>query len=475
MTNRPHHGRKMRPSGLSPAPEATVGDRPALEWTGPQLMEALAEVVARGVGDRFSTMPLVVPTPEFFPEPFTATLGWYKRVTSRFMGLCGLGGYEMIVELFDAGVRRELGDMHSLDGGVARIEGHHEGSRTAAWFAGLHTGGLRPRCHFGLDLRLLKDPESLVASMAHEVAHAFRAHHGLTSTAAEVGRRVGVTDLERYEEELTDLTTHALGFGVLNTNAAYLYRQTGGSDGAQQWVAWSHGQSGYLSHVDMSLLLSATLAHREQAGRRDEPKAVLRWLEKTQAAQVKANLALPLDLEPFDARLAALGPSRHSGLIPSRFEPAPFKRHKLDDVDLNAAFDDEDREQLSRRYKGLPIFGVPRHIPAPFRPFSSGPKLMRVLRPTVALSTIALFIALGSPPLGVVFGSALLGLGTDFALRRLFARPGHICSEPDCQELLPEGEVTCPGCGGTIAGIIASADERLAAREALEDRGRRAL
>lgn len=468
MTERPRHRRKLRPhSDLNASSTIPIGDRPALEWTGPELMEALAEVVARAAGDRFTTMPLVVPTPEFFPEPFSATLGWYKRVTSRFMGQCGLGGYEIVVDLFDAGVRTELGTGPRPD----LVVGHEEGSRTAAWFAGLHVDGTRPTCHFGLDLRLMRDPEALVASMAHEVAHAFRAHHGLTAIAAEVGRRAGIKDLGRYEEELTDLTTHALGFGVLNTNAAYLYRQVGGSDGVNQWLSWSHARMGYLSHVDMCLLLSVTLAHRAEAGHKNEAPSVLRWLEKTQAANVKANLEHKLDLEPFYARLAALGPSKQQGLIPSRFEPAPFTTHKLDDVDLHAELAEEDRENARGRHTGLPVFRVPRQITAPFRPLAGGPRGLRALRLVCAVAPfVGLAVATRLPPFGVLFSGTLMALVADLLVRRIFARPGDVCSEPDCQELQPEDAATCPGCGGTIAGVIATANERLAAREALEDR-----
>lgn len=44
-----------------------------------------------------------------------------------------------------------------------------------------------------------------------------------------------------------------------------------------------------------------------------------------------------------------------------------------------------------------------------------------------------------------------------------------VCSDPDCERLLTSLMTTCPGCGGTIAGEIASPDERLEAEEALQE------
>ena len=64
-------------------------------------------------------------------------------------------------------------------------------------------------CLFGVDVEQLGDGLGVTATMAHEVAHAFRSRFGLA-----------LTDPERIDEEerLTDLTTIYLGAGVLTTN-----------------------------------------------------------------------------------------------------------------------------------------------------------------------------------------------------------------------------------------------------------------
>jgi len=176
----PGDRRRAESGGESTPEDWSVDPGESREWTAPELQEALAEVVAHAVGERFVTMPLVVPSEAFFPEPFEPTLGWYERVTSRFMGLCGLGGDELQVDLLDAGA---LGRLEGPPR-VGRLEGHTEAHRTVTWFAGLEvpTTG-RPRCHFGLDLRQLREPETLSEEGANEVTRTARQVYDLRAAA----------------------------------------------------------------------------------------------------------------------------------------------------------------------------------------------------------------------------------------------------------------------------------------------------
>jgi hypothetical protein len=62
------------------------------------------------------------------------------------------------------------------------------------------------------------------------VVHAYREHHGLTVITP------------RTEEELTDLTTIYLGFGVLPLNASYISRSNGRIVGG--WVTHRYEVAG---------------------------------------------------------------------------------------------------------------------------------------------------------------------------------------------------------------------------------------
>jgi hypothetical protein len=59
----------------------------------------------------------------------------------------------------------------------------------------------------------------------------------------------------------------------------------------------------------------------------------------------------------------------------------------------------------------------------------------------------------------------LIGLG--LGLWRA-SRSTPFCAAPECGKPIPYGAKTCPGCGGTVAGTIGHANERLAAEERLE-------
>ena len=89
-------------------------------------------------------------------------------VARRLLVYAGLG---------DLTLRLDIGEY------AERVRGHdhhghlteHAGEGAAAWFAGIEGGD----CWFGLDASHLGTPDVLVGAFAHEVAHAYRAHHGL--------------------------------------------------------------------------------------------------------------------------------------------------------------------------------------------------------------------------------------------------------------------------------------------------------
>lgn len=56
----------------------------------------------------------------------------------------------------------------------------------------------------------------------------------------------------------------------------------------------------------------------------------------------------------------------------------------------------------------------------------------------------------------------------DFTVRQAFSIPQDFCSEPDCEALQSPEAFVCPACTRTIAGTIAHAGDRLAARDELD-------
>lgn len=122
----------------------------------------------------------------------------------------------------------------------------HKG--TAAWFAGIDAGG---RAIFGVEESLLSTAIPVVGAMSHEVAHAFRRLSKIETKPIEV------------EEKRTDLTTIFLGFGVLTTNAAYVYRTSHQTDGLRTTRSTQYFAGGYLSDIELAYALGLQMELRQ--------------------------------------------------------------------------------------------------------------------------------------------------------------------------------------------------------------------
>jgi hypothetical protein len=87
--------------------------------------------------------------------------------------------------------------------------------------------------HIGLEEKNLRQPEFMVATLAHELAHI---------------KLLGEERLEENDEQLTDLTTIAFGLGVFNANAVFTTFQDFQSHGWQKL--------GYLKQMDWGYVLA---------------------------------------------------------------------------------------------------------------------------------------------------------------------------------------------------------------------------
>lgn len=204
------------------------------------LLDALAGLIDACGSDTFLSAPILEPTPQHFPDAFQPNDDGVRALLKRIMSYAGLGELDVDVDTFP-----QPDAVHELDARGAPAKWGHDG--TAAWFAGISEDRC---CHFGIAEERIGEPEVLVGTLCHEVAHAWRTVHA-----------VGVPD-RGIEERLTDVTTVYLGFGLLTTNASYRYHQGGELDGAQPVTRWSHARAGYLPAQAMSFLLAAQVKAR---------------------------------------------------------------------------------------------------------------------------------------------------------------------------------------------------------------------
>jgi hypothetical protein len=151
-------------------------------------------------GDEPLRRPVVTPTREFFPGPFTGGDEEVRGVVDRVCGYAAVDPARVTVEFYGDHGERELAIATGLDYRSAGAAGHFRRENGRAVIA--------------IDRTLASTPVRLIATIAHELGH------------------VRLLDEDRIRpdradhEPLTDLLTVYLGLGIFTANAAFEYTQT---------------------------------------------------------------------------------------------------------------------------------------------------------------------------------------------------------------------------------------------------------
>jgi HEAT repeat protein len=153
--------------------------------------------------DRMLSSKVVVPTAEFFPDPYNAS------------------------ELAARGLLKRVCKLMEVD--VARIDFRVRPETEMPDAAGLYEQGERPT--ISIEQSQLDDQESLIATLAHEVAHELL-----------IGGKKLQGDEEDHEQ-ITDLLMAFLGIGVFAANT----RVTQTNSLYLRWESWSIKRLGYLT------------------------------------------------------------------------------------------------------------------------------------------------------------------------------------------------------------------------------------
>lgn len=390
------------------------------------LLDALADLLRHADWQHFIASPIVLPTPAYFPDRWTRSAAGVQRLLRRLFVYADLDAIEPSVQLFTG----ERPAAH----GVGQST-HHEGA------AGLFLGIEDDIAHFGAETGLLGDAGGITATMAHEVAHAYRTHHTLC------------VDDRDLEERLTDLSSVFLGFGVLAANAALRHRSGVVADGTFT-SRWSVQRIGYLSPQELCFLLAAQVHVR--GPERAPARMFTDHLEANQASFFTASLRWLQRERPTLADTLGLPPR---GEWPPPDSLATLAREfdeTHDDMEVDATA--EPTPTLSNR--GQPVFRVWRRSRADH--FFIGTMLL--------VPAFLGALALSGSTIAMLVWLALMVAAMVLADRQRTPR----CSDPDCRAPIPTGpaialttSLTCPGCGGTIVGDIQHAEQRLAATEAL--------
>jgi len=164
----------------------------------------------------------VEPTGEFFPDPFDRSERAVRCMLDRVCNYMAIPPQRITLRLY-AEQRRVGNPLFPI-----------EGPRTAGQYAAAGQEIV------AIEVGGLANPMSLVATMAHELAHA---------------RLLGENRLSRDEEDLeilTDLATVFFGLGIFCANSAVQYDQWH----RQGWSGWSVQRTGYLDEPTFGYALA---------------------------------------------------------------------------------------------------------------------------------------------------------------------------------------------------------------------------
>src|SRR5262245_44305863 len=236
-------------------------------------LDRIADVLKRGGMEPFFANPLLTPESKWFPDRWTPDLASVRRLLFRFADYAGLGNLDFEVGL----IERERAP--------AWLPASLVTSRQDDGLAALYLGTQEGTAFFGFEVEAFSDPNQLLGILAHEMAHAWRDAKGLPGKD------------RRVEEQLTDLTTIVLGWGILTSNAAYQFHSSGQLYGPVARTTTEHRRTGYLPAGVMSAMVAVHAAVRGE-----DLRSVRRHLGATQADAFDQALEWIREID-LDARL----------------------------------------------------------------------------------------------------------------------------------------------------------------------------
>lgn len=202
------------------APKLPIGDEERV-WLN-EGFRRLERLLGR---QRMLQARVVLPTPEDFPDPYDQSSMAAEKLFERVCSYMGVDRNRIKLEIF----KDETEDLQEI------LPHWHGGSHGCAGFytheaTGTHDESRQKPMFIAVRSTKLRDPLSLVATIAHELGHAILLGGGLISPTTP------------DQEPLTDLLTVFLGMGIFTANSANRFRQ----HQDERRIGWSVQRLGYL-------------------------------------------------------------------------------------------------------------------------------------------------------------------------------------------------------------------------------------
>ena len=182
--------------------------------------------------EKIKKVKVLTPTPDDFPIKYNgqeeSAISTLKIVAKQME----LNSEDILLDIYTEG-------QTEVDaGGVFGNRLFLQNVENENYSGGLYFGRQKDnKYHIAIEKKILNDPISIVATLAHEIAHI---------------KLLGEKRIEKNNEDLTDLITIVYGLGIFNANVAFQTKR--------DFDSWGWSKSGYLSQMEWGYGL-ALFAH----------------------------------------------------------------------------------------------------------------------------------------------------------------------------------------------------------------------
>lgn len=213
---------------------------PVKEQTRIRIEEAMTQLTALFGTEALLSKRVLIPDPEDFNILFDGSEKSIQKTLQIVAKQMDLNPADIKLDIY----RERIKELNSGGPMNSPIYLNVEAGQKSS--AGLYWGKLEDgKYHIAVEYNSLRDPEKLVAVLAHELSHV---------------KLLGENRTDKNDEFLTDLTCVFFGLGVFNANAAFNYIVT--------FEARGYNNMGYLSQMawGYALALHAFIRKEEEPG-----------------------------------------------------------------------------------------------------------------------------------------------------------------------------------------------------------------